>query len=133
VDPTGRTGRILLAEDEPSVMNFALRALRSHGYDVVQAPTIREALDLFERDNGRFQLVFSDAVLPDGLGITLAERVLQHQPPPAVLLTSGYTGKTSQLDPVVAKGIPFLPKPYTMAVLLKTVKEVILQGPPAAK
>ena len=132
-DATGRTGRILLAEDEPSVMNFALRALRSHGYEVVQAPTIREAIALFEKDEGRFQLVFSDAVLPDGLGLTLAEKVLQHQPPPAVLLTSGYTGKTSQLDPVVAKGIPFLPKPYTMAVLLKTVKEVIQQGPPAGR
>ncbi|MFH0908527.1 MAG: ATP-binding protein [bacterium] len=132
-ETTERSGRILLAEDETSVRNFALRALRSQGYEVVQAPTIREALEIFEKDKGCFQLVFSDAVLPDGLGITLAEKVLQHQPPPAVLLTSGYTGKTSQLDPVFARGIPFLPKPYTMAVLLETVKEVMLQGPPPGR
>jgi DNA-binding NtrC family response regulator len=75
--------------------------------------------------------VFSDAVLPDGLGLGLIEKVLESKPAPAVLLTSGYTGKTSQLDPVVAKGIPFLPKPYTMAVLLRTIREVIQQGPQA--
>ena len=123
--------RILLAEDEPSVRNFAMRALRSQGYDVTQVPTIREALEVFDKEKGRFALVFSDAVLPDGLGITLAEKALSHKPTPAVLLTSGYTGKTSQLESVVARGIPFLPKPYTMAALLKAVRDVIQQGPPA--
>jgi two-component system cell cycle sensor histidine kinase/response regulator CckA len=126
----GHVQRILLAEDEPGVGSFAARALRSHGFEVFHVSTIRDALATYEKEGGNFSLVFSDAVLPDGLGLTLAERVMESNPCPALLLTSGYTGKTSQLDPVVAKGIPFLPKPYTMSILLKTVREVIQQGPP---
>ncbi|HHS12393.1 MAG TPA: PAS domain S-box protein [bacterium] len=121
----GNRERILIIEDEESVMRFTERALSSSGYEVFTAKNAWEALEIFEKQNRRFKLIFSDVVLPDKNGIELVEELLTRKPDLEVLLSSGYTDHKSQWPVIKERGYRFLQKPYSLIELLRTVKQVI--------
>jgi CheY-like chemotaxis protein len=113
------------APGEPVVCEFAVRALSENGYIVFSASNGEEAEDIFEKEQGDFDLVFSDVVLPDRDGLNLIDEFISRKPEVLVLLSSGYTDKKSQWDRINAKSFPFLQKPYALVDLLKIVKKVI--------
>ena len=117
--------RILVVEDEESVRDLATTVLRKHGYEVFDAPNVAEALRIFEREEGRFDLVFSDVVLPDKSGVQLADQLLERAPGLRILMSSGHTSQRSQWETIKDKGLPFLQKPYSLPGLLKMVRETI--------
>jgi CheY-like chemotaxis protein len=119
--PRGKGERILLVEDEAGVRDFAGLALRSSGYHVTEAVSAEEAIDLFTRKQGRFDLVFSDVVLAGKSGVQLAEEIGSLSPSTPVLLTSGYTDDRSQLVEIRKRDLPFLQKPYALGDLLVAV------------
>ncbi|MCK4680361.1 response regulator, partial [bacterium] len=118
-------GRILVVEDEESVRDLATTVLRKHGYEVFEAPNVAEALKIFEQEKGRFDLVFSDVVLPDRSGVQLADELLERAPGLRMLMSSGHTTQRSQWETIKDKGLPFLQKPYTLPGLLRMVRETI--------
>ncbi|MDD3445388.1 MAG: ATP-binding protein, partial [Zavarzinia sp.] len=63
---------ILIVEDEDAVRNFAVRALRRQGYEVLDAPTGEEAIEIIESQDGRIDLLISDVVMPSMDGPSLA-------------------------------------------------------------
>jgi PAS domain S-box-containing protein len=124
-DLQGNLEKILFIEDEEGVRKITAKALRDYGYDVVEAVTAREALELFEKDSEAFSMVFSDIVLADKTGIELVESIQSIKPGVKILLTSGYADKKSRWSDVNEKGFPFLQKPYSLADLLKSIREVL--------
>ena len=63
-DLTGH-GRVLLVEDEDIVRSFAVRALKRQGYEVLEASTGIEALEVMASNEGKIDIVVSDVVMPD--------------------------------------------------------------------
>ncbi len=123
----GRGEKILLVEDEIAVIQFVSQALKQNGYEIVKATCFRDAVNAFDEHRGEFDLIFTDAVLPDGNGVDLLDRFLTAKPDARALLSSGYTDKDSLLELAKAKDITFLQKPYALPVLFKTVRQVIDQ------
>lgn len=123
--PQGRGQRILLIEDELAVNRFVTTALSRHGYEVVSADGVNKAWATFEDELGRFDMVFSDAILPDGNGVELISRVLGRCPDMRTLLSSGYLDKDALLRLARERDISFLQKPYTLPDLLRTVDDVL--------
>ena len=123
-DLTG-TGRVLLVEDEDSVRNFAVRALRRQGYEVLEATTGAEALEVVDREQGRIDLVVSDVVMPEMDGPTMLNELRKTNPELRVIFVSGYPDDRfkQSLDP--AQQFAFLPKPFTLPQLAAKVKEEI--------
>ncbi len=124
-DYGGEGEKILLVEDEAGVRSIAGRALRDFGYRVIEAPSVQEALSMFEREKGEFQLVVSDVVLQDRTGLELMAELDSLKPGLKFILTSGYADHKSHWSDTADQSLPFLQKPYTMANLLKKVKEVL--------
>jgi len=124
----GRGERILLVEDEKGVLEFTKRVLGENGYTVSSATNAKEALDIFEKEKGRFYLVLSDVVLPDKSGLELVDELLKKNPELRILLCSGYTGKKSQWSIIRERGFRFLQKPYSLADLLRAIREAIEQS-----
>ncbi|MCP5104451.1 MAG: response regulator, partial [bacterium] len=125
-DLQGNMEKILFVEDEEGVRKITVKALRDYGYSVAEAVTARQALDIFKKDKDGFSLVFSDIVLADKTGIELVEELQEIEPGVKVMLTSGYADKKSRWSDVNEKGFPFLQKPYSLAELLKSVREVLV-------
>jgi len=119
---------ILVVEDEGIVRDLAVRVLREGGYDVSEAANSKEAKDVFMTENGNFNLVFSDVVMPGETGPQLVDQLLFHNPQLHVLFSSGYSDERSKRHILLDKGFPFLQKPYTPSDLLLVVEDLIGKG-----
>ena len=128
VPPRGEGERILLVEDEAEVREIARRVLCSAGYEVVSAASIKEANEARERNGGKFDLIFSDVVLPDGNGIDLVQTIMEQNPEIAVLLSSGYTDDRARWKAIEERGFLFLAKPHSPSVLLRAVRVALESG-----
>ncbi len=123
----GHGQRILLVEDEEAVQKFVSQALTQHGYHVRTASCVAEAWRTFQAGQDQFDMVFSDAVLPDGNGIELIGRLLGSRPAMRALLSSGYTDKNAVIELSTRQEISFLQKPYSLPDLLRKVSDVLQQ------
>ena len=121
----GKGERILLVEDEEGVREFSSKVLEEHGYVPFTAGSAGEARAIFEREGGRFNLIFSDVILPDRSGTVLVDELITLQPDLKVVMTSGYASEKSKWSVIEAKGYPFLQKPYTTNGLLKTITNAL--------
>ena len=121
-DLTG-AGRVLLVEDEDSVRNFAARALKRQGYEVFEASTGREALEVLEGAQNRVDIIVSDVVMPEMDGPTLLKELRTRNPDVKVIFISGYPDEVfkKSLDP--NEQFAFLAKPFTLPQLAAKVKE----------
>ena len=119
----GRNGeRILLVEDEPAVMTFVRTALSKWNYEVVEAKSRKEAVRIFDEEEGEFDLVFTDAKLPDGTGIEVLEHVFLKDSSMKALISSGYTDDRALVDQARRRGVRFLQKPYPLSELYDSVQ-----------
>ncbi|HDQ46387.1 MAG TPA: response regulator [bacterium] len=119
----GNGERILVVEDEKNVRDFLARAMTRYGYDVTLASSVKEALMIYKKEEGRFDLLFSDVVLPDGNGVYLVDSIASHNPDIRVILCSGYTDHKSQWPLIQERGYLFLSKPFVLATLLEALSE----------
>ena len=121
--------RILVVEDADGVRQFLQTALKENGYHVYSVATVKEAVDVYRKEKGRFDLIFSDVVLPDKSGIDLIEDLLVNDPKLNVLLSSGYTDHKSQWPRIQQRKYRYLQKPYSLKTLLKTVQDMLKRTP----
>ncbi|MHB9112896.1 MAG: PAS domain S-box protein [Thermoleophilia bacterium] len=127
-DLQGKGERVLLVEDDASIRKLAVRMLSGNGYQVETAADSETAIDIFEREEGDFRLVFSDVILPGMNGVSLCESLLQRNPGLGVLLASGYSDEIS-LEVIRQKGFPFIHKPYDLIELLRVIREELEKQP----
>jgi len=120
----GNGERILLVEDEENVRQFASAALREYSYIIFEVGCGKDAQRIFDNENGNFDLIFSDVVLPDKDGLQLVDELLKVKPDLRILLSSGYSDYKSQWDTIKNRKILFLQKPYGITDLLKSIKEL---------
>jgi len=118
-------GRILLADDEPSVRAVCSRILTRVGYTVVAASDGPSALACLMVDPEPFDLLLSDVVMPGMSGSELARRVKERQPDIAVLFMSGYADDVIVHDDVAASAVTCVAKPFTVHELSDAVERAI--------
>jgi CheY-like chemotaxis protein len=121
----GNGERILLVEDEDGVRRFAIQVLTDNGYRVHAASSAGEALQIYTEENGTFDLVFADQVLPGRTGLELVETLRERDPGIGVLLSSGYVGEESARRQIEGLGHTFLPKPYNIPNLLNRIRRLL--------
>jgi PAS domain S-box-containing protein len=116
---------LLLVEDNHDVAEAAEATLVELGYRVVVAHGARQALALLAQQPSDYCAVFSDVVMADMDGISLAREVRRLYPSMPVLLSSGYS---SVLASTERHEFTLLPKPYSMAALSAAVRTTISAG-----
>ena len=104
---------VLVVEDNAEVGTFALRTLRDLGYVPVLARDAQEALAELAKDADRFDVVFSDVVMPGMDGVALAREIRSRWPNLPVVLTSGYSHILAQ----EGREFELLRKPYSIQEL----------------
>jgi DNA-binding NtrC family response regulator len=127
---TGRMSQIvLLAEDEPLVSNFVSLSLERAGFVVFLACNAEKARQVFR--NEVIDLLLTDVQMGDGMnGVELAERIMEEQPGTKVLVMSGFPEK----EVLTKEGsLPFLRKPFTIAILTDAIREVLGSQTPATQ
>jgi two-component system cell cycle sensor histidine kinase/response regulator CckA len=123
-DLTGHE-RILLVEDEDNVRAFSARALRATGYEVFEADSGEQALEVLDDENNDIDLMISDVVMPEMDGPALLIKVRERLPGLKVIFVSGYAEESVRQDIADDQSVEFLPKPYSLDQINSKVKEVL--------
>ncbi len=123
-DLTG-SGTVLLVEDEEAVRSFAVRALMSRGYTVLEAATGSEALEVMEEHGGEVDLVVSDVVMPEMDGPTLLKKLRERHTGLKVIFVSGYAEDAFKKNLEGQDDFAFLPKPFSLKQLAEAVKNAL--------
>lgn len=116
---------ILFVEDETFVREVTSEVLRSRGYRVLTASSAAEAIAVFDACHGDLQLLLTDVVLPGETGRVLAAKLRRGKVGLKVLLITGYTEEMTVLE---AKHEECLRKPFSTAVLLGRVRQLLDQA-----
>ncbi|MFA5040959.1 MAG: ATP-binding protein [Bdellovibrionales bacterium] len=128
-DLTG-AGTILLVEDEDAVRVFSARALRNKGYNILEARSGEEAIEVLTKEGDKVDLIVSDVVMPQMDGPTLYKNVRKNDKWSKVkfIFVSGYTEDRLREQFTSGETIYFLPKPFTLKQLAGKVKDVMAEG-----
>ena len=112
---------VLVVEDNDAVRELAIVALRQRGYQVLEAASAEQAIELIS-GGARPQLLLTDVVMPGLSGPNLAARLLQQNPRLRVLYMSGYSEDAAAAHGTSWGGIPLLQKPFTSSQLAERVR-----------
>ena len=115
------SGRILIADDEPSVRDSVSYALKQEGFDVTLAVDGDDADTKLEGTEPGFDLLILDIMMPGRSGLDLCREVRGRSPIPIILLTA----KDAEVDKVVGLEVgadDYVTKPFSVRELLGRVR-----------
>lgn len=117
--------RILLVDDEQSVLNALNRFFRRNDYEVQMCVSAREALKLMENSEP-FHLVISDYKMPEMNGIEFLSIVRSRWPETVRIVLSGFADYSAIIDATNQGNIyKFISKPWDEDFLLDSVQEAL--------
>ena len=123
------SAHILVVDDEPKVRLLLRRCFESEGYEVTEAGSSAEAMQLLAQST--FDLVTLDLNLPDGDGLTVAREIRARLPVPIIMVT----GKGDTIDRVVGLELgadDYITKPFHLREVLARVRAVLRRSAAAA-
>jgi CheY-like chemotaxis protein len=121
----GGTERIFVLEDNAEVREFVVEALRSLGYDVVEAEDGASARAKLN-EAGPIHLLLSDVVLPGGTsGPEFAAEFHERYPDAKVLFSSGYARELLSQRGQFDDTVELLSKPYSVGEMARRVRALL--------
>lgn len=119
--PAGNGQRILVVDDEPSILEIAASMLEQLGYRCITRASSTEAFELFRSDPACIDLVITDQTMPGMTGADLARAMLALRPDMPVILMTGFSEVMGR-DEALSLGIrEFIEKPFSMGDLARKV------------
>jgi two-component system, cell cycle sensor histidine kinase and response regulator CckA len=118
------TATLLIAEDEAAVRNLVASTLRAEPYQLLLAASAEEAMEVAKRHGGRIDLLLTDATMPGRSGIELANSLVALQPGMPVIVMSGYTDQTLNVNGL-EREVVLLHKPFTPRELRQLIRDVL--------
>jgi two-component system OmpR family response regulator len=118
-----RKSRVLVVDDEPSIVDAVSTALRYEGYDVVEAMDGRAAIAAVTTDEP--DLVVLDWMLPDLPGIEVGRRLRERGFKTAILFLTAKDAVEDKVEALRAGGDDYVTKPFSLAELVARVEAVL--------
>lgn len=115
--------RILVAEDDPSVRDFLVRALGRHKHEVTAVGDGAAALEALEAES--FDLLLADIVMPVVDGVALSLKVAKEFPGLRIVLMTGYANELQRarnLDTLVHRVVG---KPFSLEEIHEVVDSAL--------
>ncbi|MGH6621588.1 MAG: response regulator [Alphaproteobacteria bacterium] len=117
-----KTPHILVVDDDREIRSLVAQLLRKHGFRVTDAADGREMMQVLE--DGRFDLVVLDLMLPGEDGLSLCRRVRGASSLPIIMLTA-MGEETDRIVGLEMGADDYLPKPFNPRELLARIRAVL--------
>ncbi len=118
-----RTPRVLVVDDEPSLVDAVSTALRYEGFEVTEARTGRAGLTAAQ--DGNADLIVLDVMLPDLDGFQVATRLREDGVTTPVLFLTARDALDDKAAGFAAGADDYLTKPFSLAELVMRVKAIL--------
>jgi two-component system OmpR family response regulator len=119
----GAGQRILVVDDEPSIVDAVATALRYEGYEVEEAATGRDALEAVIREEPN--LVVLDWMLPDIEGIEVGRRLRERGFKTAILFLTAKDATENKVDALRVGGDDYVTKPFSLAEIVARIQAIL--------
>ena len=120
--------RVLIADDEESMRMLVARAIGMDGHSVVTAQDGAEALEILNREAGKFDLLLTDIKMPLMDGIALALATARDYPAIIILLMTAYADQRERASNLDALIHDVILKPFTLAEIKAAVNDALGAG-----
>lgn len=114
--------KILMIEDDLSLINGLSFALKKQGYELETARTKAETEALWEE--GKYDLLILDVSLPDGTGFDICREIRQSSRVPILFLTAA-DEETDMIMGLDLGGDDYITKPFKLAVLMSRINALL--------
>lgn len=114
--------KILLLEDDLSLINGMSFAFQKAGYEADVARTVREAEDKWT--DGKYDLLILDVSLPDGSGFEICKKVRMTSKVPIIFLTAS----DEEIDIIMGLDMgadDYITKPFKLGVLMSRINALL--------
>ncbi|MBU0942815.1 MAG: transporter substrate-binding domain-containing protein [Proteobacteria bacterium] len=122
--PNG-TEEILFVDDEAQITEMAQEILENLGYTVTARKSSFAALESFQNQPDKFDLVITDQTMPDMTGTALSRRLLQIRPDLPIILCTGYSSTVSETEAKCYGIKEFVYKPISINHLGRLIRKVL--------
>ncbi|PWV53376.1 response regulator transcription factor [Chitinophaga sp. S165] len=119
--------KLLLIEDEPSVVSFIRRYLTEAGYDVSVALDGQSGLQMAMENN--FQLIILDVMLPGMNGIAVCKELRKQQDATPILMLTALGSTENVVAGLDSGADDYLVKPFKQAELLARIRSLLRRTP----
>jgi two-component system response regulator PilR (NtrC family) len=107
--------RLLIIDDEGSILDFLSLLFQQEGYDVNTARTVEEARKCL--GDTTYDLVLCDVMMPDGNGLDLLREIKSGEADPAVIMMTAYTSTKSAIEAMKLGAADYISKPFDVEEL----------------
>jgi CheY-like chemotaxis protein len=121
----GGTEKILVVDDEDSLVRLTALVLEDLGYEVDGYTDSIDALGAFIADPEEYDLVITDLTMPQMTGLELSARFLEHRPGIPIILCTGLSDAIDE-DMARSHGVSeLIQKPVLASMLSRTVRKTL--------
>jgi two-component system, cell cycle sensor histidine kinase and response regulator CckA len=119
------TEKILFVDDEDMILDVGRDMIESLGYEVLIAGNGKEAVEIYEKNMEKLNMVILDIIMPLMDGSETYDKLKEINPDIKVLLSSGY-GINGQATEIMDRGCNgFIQKPFNISTLSKKIRDVL--------
>ena len=116
---------LLIVEDEETLRESLKRVFQREGYQVEAVGNAETALELFEE--GTYDLIVTDIILPGNTGIELLKRVKEVHPEQIVIIITAYASLETAVETLRAGAYDYIVKPIIHEEIKQIVKNALRQ------
>ena len=116
--------RILICEDEDTIRDFVVINLKRAGYDVVDVNCGEEALKTFENENGNFDVVLLDIMMPGMDGFTVCKKIREKSSTIGIIMLTARTQEMDKVSGLMIGADDYITKPFSPSELTARVDAI---------
>jgi two-component system response regulator AtoC len=121
-----RRTKVLIIDDDQSMLELAEFHLQAQGYEAARAETGEEGLKLVE--GSRFDVILTDLQLPDLGGIEVVKRLKEISPNSEIIMISGHGSVAKAVEATKAGAFYFVEKPVEFEELMVLIEKAVERG-----
>jgi two-component system response regulator RegX3 len=112
---------ILVVEDEEAIREFVIINLKRAGYNVFEAGSGEEALDIYEKNNGNFIVVLLDIMLPGMDGFAVCRKLREKSKTLGIIMLTARTQELEKVSGLMIGADDYVTKPFSPSELVARI------------
>ena len=116
--------KILVCEDEADIREFVVINLKRAGYDVTEVSCGEDALEVFDQQQGQFDVALLDIMMPGIDGFTVCKRIREKSSSIGIIMLTARTQEMDKVGGLMLGADDYVTKPFSPSELVARVDAI---------